>query len=80
MKALHSAESQRERRALEDSLFKAILTLKNVEECRRFFSDLTTPAELEALADRWSVVDLLELGIAYREIHDRTGVSVTTIS
>lgn len=79
MKALHAGESARQRRALEDSLFKAILTLKNVDECRQFFADLTTPSEMEALADRWSVVQLLERGIPYREIHKMTGVSVTTI-
>ena len=79
MKALHAGESERHRRSLEDHLFRAVLTLKNVDECRRFFADLTTPAELEALADRWAVVELLERGIPYREIHDRTGVSVTTI-
>ena len=79
MKALHAGDSERHRRALEDSLFQAILTLKNVEECRKFFADLTTPAELEALADRWAVVDLLERDIPYREIHEQTGVSVTTI-
>jgi TrpR-related protein YerC/YecD len=44
-----------------------------------FLVDLCTPAELEALADRWSVVPLLAQGVAYRTIHDRTGVSVTTI-
>ncbi len=41
--------------------------------------DLCTPAELEALTDRWRVVPYLLDGIAYREIHDRTAVSVTTI-
>lgn len=44
-----------------------------------FLDDLCTPAELEALADRWSVVPLLAQGTPYRTIHDLTGVSVTTI-
>lgn len=44
-----------------------------------FLVDLCTPAELEALADRWSVVPLLAQGLSYRSIHERTGVSVTTI-
>ena len=38
-----------------------------------------TPAELQAMADRWAVVELLERGLPYREIHRQTGVSVTTI-
>lgn len=64
----------------ERNLCGAILTLKNVEECRAFFRDLCTPAELQALADRWAVVGLLKAGLPYREIHKQTGVSLTTIS
>lgn len=63
----------------ERALFAAILTLRSIEECRAFFRDLCTPAELQALADRWSVVGLLQEGVPYREIHKQTGVSVTTI-
>ncbi|MBW8173312.1 helix-turn-helix domain-containing protein [Ornithinimicrobium sp. Arc0846-15] len=45
----------------------------------RFLIDLCTPAEVEALVDRWAVVPLLADGMSYRAIHDQTGVSVTTI-
>ena len=48
-------------------------------EMKAFLDDLCTPAELEAIADRWRVVPLLLKDTPYREIHDRTGVSVTTI-
>ena len=48
-------------------------------EMKAFLDDLCTPAELEAIADRWGVVPLLLKETPYREIHDRTGVSVTTI-
>jgi TrpR-related protein YerC/YecD len=63
----------------EDALFQAIVTLQTATECRDFFRDLCTPAELQALVDRWSVVGLLRDGLTYREISARTGVSVTTI-
>jgi len=63
----------------EDFLCEGLLALKSVEEMRAFLRDLLTPAEHEALTDRWRVVPLLMDGIAYREIHDRTAVSVTTI-
>jgi len=66
-------------RAAEDRLYRAILGLESVKECRAFFRDLTTPAELEALTDRWRVVDLVDRAVPYRKIHDQTGVSVTTI-
>ena len=60
-------------------LLEAVLAMRSPEELRALLLDLCTPAELEALADRWRVVPLLLGGVAYREIHDRTGVSVTTI-
>jgi TrpR-related protein YerC/YecD len=65
--------------AAEDALFGAIISLRSKAECRDFFRDLCTPAELQALVDRWQVVELLEQGLTYRRIHDLTGVSVTTI-
>ena len=67
------------RAAAEAGLYRAILTLADEAECRQFFNDLCTPAELEALVDRWSVVAHLEDGLPYRKIHELTGVSVTTI-
>ena len=62
-----------------DALVEALLAMRSGPELRAFLDDLCTPAELEAIADRWRVVPLLLEGLAYREIHDRTGVSVTTI-
>jgi len=63
----------------EQALFRAIVSLKSTEECGNFLRDLCTPAELQALVDRWHVVELLQQGLPYRRIHDLTGVSVTTI-
>ena len=60
-------------------LLGALLALRTPGEMRAFLDDLCTPAELEAIADRWRVVPLLLKETPYREIHDRTGVSVTTI-
>lgn len=64
--------------ALAD-LATALVGLRNVEQMRAFLEDLCTPAELEAMSDRWRVVPLLSEGVPYREIHERTQVSVTTI-
>lgn len=72
--------SAREEAAAEERLFRAILALRSLDECRAFFHDLCTPAELQALKDRWAVAELLAEGrLTYRQIHDQTGVSVTTI-
>src|SRR5215475_10030096 len=75
----HRSRTPRQEALAERALFGAIMTLQSVEECRAFFRDLCTPAELQALADRWAVVGLLQEGVPYREIHKQTGVSVTTI-
>ena len=63
-----------------DDVLDAILRLENVDEARRFFRDLCTPSELEAMAQRWSVVRLLELGLPYQEVSRRTGASTTTVT
>ena len=76
----HRILTPREEVAAEDELFRAVLSLRNLEDCRAFFQDLCTPAELQALKDRWAVVECLDEGLSYRQIHDRTGVSLTTIS
>ncbi len=71
-----------QRAALKDqaqALYKAFLTLDSEEEVRQFLLDLCTPAELEAIVDRWWTASLLNEGRSYREISDITGVSVTTI-
>lgn len=63
----------------EESLCKALLALDTVGEMRAFLRDLCTPSELEALVDRWRVVPYILQGMPYREIHERTAVSITTI-
>lgn len=66
--------------ALTDELCEALLTPKSREEMRRLLADLCTPAEVRTLAERWHVARLLdERDLTYREIHDGTGVSTTTI-
>lgn len=58
----------------------ALLLLRNKEECELFLKDLCTPQELSALKERWRVCQMLEAGeLSYRQIHERTGVSLATI-
>lgn len=61
-------------------LFKAILKLKTVDECERFFRDLLTINELRDLAQRWEIVLMLSDEIPYREIEAKTGASTATIT
>lgn len=63
----------------EAALCRALLALRTPREMLAFLRDLCTPAELEALVDRWSVVPYLLQDMPYRDIHAHTAVSVTTI-
>ena len=78
MKA-HRSLSPRQEALAERSLITALMTMRTPEECRAFLKDLCTPAELQAMADRWAVVEALQQDLPYREIHRLTGVSLTTI-
>jgi TrpR-related protein YerC/YecD len=61
-------------------LFEAILSLRTVDEAERFFRDLCTLAELEALTHRWQAAQLLDEGLPYHEVATRTGASTTTVT
>lgn len=63
-----------------DTLYRAVLTLKNEDECRRFFQDLCTVSELKAMEQRMEVAMLLDDGMIYSEVLDHTGASTATIS
>jgi TrpR-related protein YerC/YecD len=78
MKA-HTNVSRRQEAQAEKHLAEALAVLREPDEVRSFLQDLCTPAELQAMSDRWAVVQCLQRGLPYREIHRQTGVSVTTI-
>lgn len=61
------------------SLSEALLSLETAQEVRQFLEDLCTPAEIEAMVDRWRVAQLVDKGYSYRDIREMTEVSVTTI-
>jgi TrpR-related protein YerC/YecD len=63
-----------------EELFKAILNLKSIEECRIFFRDLCTFSELLSMSERFQIVKLLNNKIPYREIAKKTGSSTATIT
>ena len=63
-----------------DILFKAILSLKTIDECYSFFDDLCTVPEIKAMAQRYVVAKMLSEGEIYSKIVDKTGASTATIS
>ena len=63
-----------------DLPYESILTLRDLDECKRFFEDLCTVAELKAMEQRFEVALLLNDGMIYNDILERTGASSATIS
>ena len=74
------SSDERLQNPLTDSLFEAVLLLKDKEECYRFFEDIATIAEIRALAQRLEVAKMLQKNDTYTMIGDVTGVSTATIS
>ncbi len=63
-----------------DFLFKAVLSLENIDECYDFFEDLCTVQELKALSQRIVVAKMLSEKCVYTDIVNETGASTATIS
>lgn len=63
-----------------DGLFEAVLKLKDVDECRKFFEDVCTIKELVAIDQRLEVAKMLAAGESYQEVSKKTGASSATIS
>lgn len=63
-----------------DDLFKAVLMLESEEECYRFFEDICTIKELQAISQRFQVAKLLSGKKTYNEIEEITSASTATIS
>jgi TrpR-related protein YerC/YecD len=61
-------------------LLDTILELNGPDEAERFFRDLCTLAELEAMGHRWQVAKLVDEGLPYHEVSRRTGASTTTVT
>lgn len=64
----------------ESELYRAIVSLRDVEECYDFFVDLCTVSELKAMEQRFEVARLLNDGLIYNDILEKTGASSATIS
>ena len=64
----------------QSELYQAIASLRTREEVERFFRDLCTRGELDAMAHRWEVAQLLDEGLPYLEVARRAHASTTTVT
>jgi TrpR-related protein YerC/YecD len=72
--------NKRIRKERYDVLYEAILQLKDMDECKAFFTDLCTVTELQAMEQRFQVAVMLHQGRIYNDILAKTGASSATIS
>lgn len=66
--------------ALPAELLRALSRLDRVEDVALLLADLLTPAEIEAVGERWQIVQRLVAGQSQREVAEELGVSITTVS
>ena len=56
------------RKPRNEKMYEAILSLKTMDECMRFFDDLCTVSELMAMEQRYQVAACLNEGMIYNDI------------
>ena len=72
--------NKRPKKPRNEKLYEAILSLRDLDECMRFFDDLCTVTELMAMEQRYQVASCLNEGMIYNDILAETGASSATIS
>ena len=72
--------NKRPNKPRNEKLYEAILSLRDLDECMRFFDDLCTKTELMAMEQRYQVAFCLNEGMIYNDILAETGASSATIS
>ena len=72
------AKNMKQERSM--ALYEAVLAIRDLDECCRFFDDLCTPTELRSMEQRYDVAAALLQERVYMEIQEKTGASSATIS
>lgn len=60
--------------------YRAVLNLKNEDECCDFFEDICTVTELKSISQRMMVAKMLNEKYVYSDIVKATGASTATVS
>ena len=63
-----------------EALFRLIISLENMEDCRALFDDLCTRKELEKMAERVYAAKLLMEGKTYNQVISQADISSATLS
>lgn len=62
------------------NLAQALLALKTEKEVTNFLRDLCTPGEIKDFNERWAIAQLLDKGLSYRDVAEKTEASLTTVT
>ena len=68
------------RNAAADELFRAVLALRDLDECYAFFEDLCTMKEIADMSQRRAAARMLLEGRTYEQIVKSVEISTATIS
>ena len=63
-----------------EALFKAILSLRNAREAKKFLRDLLTEPEIREFSKRWYAARMLNKKVPYSAIERETKLSSATIA
>ena len=72
-------DSRNKRSDKNSELYRAITALDSLDDCYDFLVDLCTQPELKAMEQRYEVAKLLDEGLIYNDILEKTGASSATI-
>ncbi len=61
-------------------LIEAICEIDNYDTMKRFFEEIFTPAEIQDVALRWRLMEMLHEGVPQRQIASRLGISLCKIT
>lgn len=64
----------------EQDLYKAILSLRNADECQAFLRDLCTLSEIQSMTERLQVAKMINDNISYREAAKSAKSSTATVT
>jgi TrpR family trp operon transcriptional repressor len=77
---MNQTKSQKSAREILDFIAEVNAKGLNMVECEQFIKVFLTPAEIGAISQRILIVDMICKGIAQREISEKLGVGIATVT
>jgi len=62
------------------NLYELFATVRTEKEAEILLKDILTPQELDSIAERWELIQMLSDGVPQREVADKLGISISKIT